>query len=148
MLLPSGKLDGVAVFQSGESEGPEGFFDNRVPVTPRPTDAGGNILLDRHVGKQGVILEQIPHVPLLRRQVDLSLGIKQDFSVEDDAPLIGLLDARDAFQRHALAAAGGSEQSQNFIFRLKPYVQGEFPERLPPSSEIFAVCSGDSLAAN
>ncbi len=40
-------------------------------------------------------------------------------------PAVGRLDARDALERHALAAAGGAQQADHAAFRLKLRAQRE-----------------------
>ena len=45
--------------------------------------------------KQGVILEHITDFPLLRRQIDFFLRIKQHLAVKDNPPLIRLFDSGD-----------------------------------------------------
>ena len=74
-----------------------------------------DILPDRHARKQSVMLEQIADPALLGRQVDPAFRIKQHPPVQHDPSPVRFLDPCDAFQRHALAAAGSAQDSQEFI---------------------------------
>ena len=78
LLLASGKLMGPVLFQTGQ---PHAFdhFSNGLFLFLFILFMGqsaGNILLHSHIGKQRVILEQISHLPFLRRKIDLSLAVK------------------------------------------------------------------------
>lgn len=65
------------------------------PVHPEGQAAKGaaDVLPDRHIGKERILLEQIPVPALLRRQIDVLFAVRA-------------LDARDALERPALAATG------------------------------------------
>ncbi len=93
-----------------------------------PVEAAQNVLPHRHIGKQGVILEQIPHPPLLRRQVDPFFRIKQRLPVQHDGSPVRPFDARDALQGHAFAAAGGPQQAQHTAPGLEPGGEAEIPQ--------------------
>ena len=67
---------------------------------------------------------------LLGRQVDSGFTVKQHPAVQHDPPPIRGHDPRDAFEGHALAAAGGPQQGQRFRLRLKADVQMEIPQLL------------------
>ena len=58
--------------------------------------ACADVLLDRHVGKQRVLLKQVADFSLLRRQVDLLFAVEQDAPVQFNVTLIGPYDARNA----------------------------------------------------
>ena len=72
-------------------------------------DAAEDVFLHRHIGEQGVVLEKIPQLPLLWRQVDPLFAVKQHPVMKHDPPPIRGHDPRDAFEGHALAAAGGPQ---------------------------------------
>ena len=93
-------------------------------------DAAEDVLLDGHVGKERVLLEEIADPALLRREVDLFFAVKEHAAVQHDAPAVGCDDAGDALERHALAAAGRAEQRQRFILRLEFRLQMERAETL------------------
>ena len=80
-----------------------------------PVGTGPNVLQHRHVGKQGVVLEHQPRVPLLGGEIDSLFGVEQHHIVHHDPPLVRSLDARDALEGHALAGTGGTQQGQRFI---------------------------------
>ena len=108
-------------FQTGELQHFERF--------PQAPLAGGLILFrvqaaqdvffHRHMGKQGIVLEQIANLPFLRRQVDAASGIEQRFTVQHDPAFVRLFHAGDTFERHAFAAAGGAQQAGNSVRSLK-----------------------------
>ena len=61
-----------------------------------PVGTGPNVLQHRHVGKQGVILEHQPRMPLLGRQIDMLFRIEQHHIVHHDPAPVRLFDAGDA----------------------------------------------------
>ena len=81
------------------------------------------ILTHRHIGKQRIILKQITHLPLLRRKIHPRRRIIQHTAVQHDASFIRLFDARDALERHALAAARCAQQPQNAAVLLESTFQ-------------------------
>ena len=106
----------------------------------------------RHVGEQGILLEEIPHPPLLGRQVDLGGAVEEGHAVQHDAPPVRGQDPRHTPERHALSAAGGTQQRQGLPLRFKLDLQMEVPhglfdlyiqphQRLPPFSDRCRVSS-------
>ena len=91
--------------------------------------ACADVLLDRHVRKQRVLLKQAADLSLLRRQVDFLFAVEQDATVHLNMPLIRSHDARDAPQCHALAAAGGAEQRHHFPLGSEVHFQVKITER-------------------
>ena len=127
LLLPAGKLGGVALgkrlqphgaqhFGAGGTAGGWVFF--RLQSTK-------DILLHSHIGEQGVVLEQQSHAPLLRRQVDVPVTVKQHPPVQHDASAIRLYNACNASQCHAFAAAGSAQQSGGGVAGGKGSTEGE-----------------------
>ena len=127
LLLSAGKLGGVALgkrFQphgaqhlsAGGAAGGGVFFR---------LQAAEDILFYGHVGEQGVVLEQQSHAPLLRRQVDVPVTVKQHPPVQHDASAVRLYDACNAPQGHAFAAAGSTQQSSRGVAGGKGGAEGE-----------------------
>ena len=56
-----------------------------------------DVVGNRHIREKGKILKEIADAPLLRRQVDALVAVKQNAAVEHNAPLVRPLKARDAF---------------------------------------------------
>ena len=56
--------------------------------------------------------------------------VEQHAPVQFDAAFVGLFDARDALERHALAAAGGAQQAGHAVFRREAHVKAERPQLL------------------
>ena len=127
LLLPAGKLGGVAFCQLFQPHGAQHFGAGSAAggwVFFR-LQAAKDILLHSHVGEQGVVLEQQSHAPLLRRQVDVLCTVEQHPPVQHDASAVRLYDARDAPQCHAFAAAGSSQQSGGGVAGGKGGAEGE-----------------------
>ena len=82
-----------------------------------------DILPCGHVRKQCIVLEQISHAPLPRRQIDLLLRIEKHPAVQHDPAAVRLFNPGNACQRHALAAAGSAQKAQKFLFTGKRGVQ-------------------------
>ena len=84
-----------------------------------------DILLYGHIGEQGVVLEQQPHAPLLRRQVDVLCTVEQHPPVQHDAPAVRLYNACNTPQCHAFTAAGSAQQGGGGVAGGKSGAQGE-----------------------
>ena len=87
--------------------------------------AAEDVLPHRHVEEQGVVLEQVPHMPLLGLEVDAPFRVEEGHAVQDDAAPVGLLNARDALEGEALAAAAGPQQPRDAALGLKAGAEGE-----------------------
>ena len=126
LLLPAGELRGMLFLQALQPEHPELFRGQRALFRPAPrADAAENVLLNGHVGKERVLLEEIADPALLRREVDLLFAVEEHAAVQHDPAAVGRHDAGDALERHALAAAGGPEQRQRFVRYLEFRLQTE-----------------------
>ena len=79
----------------------------------------------RHVGEQGVLLEQVSHPALLGRQVDPRLGVVEHPAVQHDAFPVRLLDAGDALQGQAFAAAAFPQDGEDLVLHVEGGFQGE-----------------------
>ena len=89
----------------------------------------GNVLGHRHVGEEGVILEEIAYFPLLRGQVNATLRVEEYLIIQHNAAPVGFFDPGDALEGEALAAARGTQQAGDLAaFRFKGAVQLEFTE--------------------
>ena len=107
LLLAAGKARGVGALFAGELDHGDGLGHLLVDHVLRGLlhlEAEGDVLLDRHVGEQAVLLEHHADVALARRHVGDILA------VEDDGALGDLLQARKAAQQGGFAAAGGAKQ--------------------------------------
>ena len=130
LLLPAGQLVRTAVFQPFQLEQRQHAAHLLFPagLVRFPAQAAQDVLPHRHVGEQCVILKQIAHLPLLGRQVNFFVGIKQRHAVQHDAALVRRFHTGDAFQGQAFAAAGGPQQAQHgggVVLGLKADVQRE-----------------------
>ena len=127
LLLSAGKLGRVALGKRFQPHGAQHFgaggaAGGRVFFC---LQAAEDILLHGHVGEQGVVLEQQPYAPLLRRQVDVLCTVKQHPPVQHDASAVRLYDACNASQCHAFAAAGSTQQSGGGVAGGKGGAEGE-----------------------
>ena len=73
----------------------------------------GNILLHRHLGEEGVALKQQADPPLLGRQINAGLAVKQNPLAQNDAPAIRADQACQTPQGQTFAAARGAQQAQD-----------------------------------
>ena len=149
LLLPAGKLSRKMVFQSLQVEPFDHFPDpvpapgafssaSAIPVPAAPAGAPetrGDVLFDGHRRKQGVVLEHVAHVSLLRFQIDLFRGVEKEMvrrlivaGPDHDPSPVRLFDAGDAFERHAFAAAGRPQNPDTSRIAGKCYVELEIPE--------------------
>ena len=111
LLLSARKLAGQLVLLPGELHELQCMRDARRDFgvgQPAHLEAEADVLRDRHVRKQRVVLEHHAEAALFRRQrVDARL-------VEPDAAARQLHQAGDAVERRRLAAAGRPEQRDEF----------------------------------
>jgi hypothetical protein len=109
--LPTGKLDGLAVADVRQPDDPEHFFDSALPFGARHAfhaEAVPDVLRDRHVWEQRVVLEDGVDVALIRRAVgDVDAG-------ELNPSCVRALEACDEAKRCGLAGAGGPEEREEF----------------------------------
>src|SRR5450830_13930 len=80
----------------------------RARVEPAAAQAEAHVLAHRQVREQRVILEQVSHVALLRRQIDAGGRIEQRTAIQADMPRVRRKQSGNRFQGHALAGAGGA----------------------------------------
>ena len=126
LRLSAGELRGIALLQPLEPEAAQLLRRGLLLFRARAgADAAEDVLLHRHVREEGVLLEQVPHAAALGREVDAALAVKKRLAVEDDAAAVGRHDARDALERHALAAAGRAEQRRRPVFGFELHAQRE-----------------------
>lgn len=125
--LPARKLGRAQGFQPLQLQLGQHLPHNGVLLGPGTPAAGAaaDVFVYRHGGEQGVLLEQVPHPPLLGRQVDARFGIKEHPSIQQDAPPVGALDARNALQGQAFAAAGSPQQPGDGRVGIQPGPQPE-----------------------
>ena len=142
LLLPAGELPRLLVRHRLQLELMELFRYLSFPAGLVP-HRRGDVLPHRHVGEQGILLEQVPHLPLLGRQVDFGSAVVESDAVQDDLSRIRRQDAGDALEGHGLAAPGGPQQGQRLVLCLKSDGQVKIPQlflnvhrkghyRLPP----------------
>ena len=95
-----------------------------------PAQAAEDIGPHAHVGKERIVLKQIAHPARLGRQIDAALRIKEGHAVQHNSAPVRLLNAGDAFERHALAAAGSPQQAGDASVRFKGSMQLKVPQLL------------------
>ena len=127
LRLPAGELGGPKPLQPLQPHHGHRVLEQSLLFAPvrLPAQAAQDILRHRHIGKQGVALEQVAHPTPLRRQVDALFAVEQSLTVQDDAPPVGPLDPGDALEGHALAAARGAQQAQHAALGFEPDLEEE-----------------------
>ena len=109
--LPDGPNHVVRPLQDAdEGGGPAGLQVELRQLLLDVAQTEGDVLVDRHVGPQGVVLEQEAHLPLIGRDVDASVGVEHHLVANGDAAAGGGLQPGDHAQRGGLAAARGAQQ--------------------------------------
>ena len=84
LLLSAGELMGILVLQPFQLEVLYLFLCH--PLFILPPDSAAYVLFDRHIGKKGVILKKISHLPVPGLQVDLLL---REMCIRDSARGLG-----------------------------------------------------------
>ena len=83
-------------------------------------EAEGDVLVDRHVGPERIVLEQEADLALVGRDVDAEVAVEDDLVADRDAARRRGLQTRDHAERRGLAAAGRTEQrDERVIFNGK-----------------------------
>ena len=78
LALPAGKLSRARLGQMADTEPLE-------ELALATASGVGDVLLDRHVGEQGVLLEHEPDSASLRRKIDSTLSVEQHLLANPDA---------------------------------------------------------------
>ena len=77
------------------------------------------VLAQRHVREQGVVLKHVSAVAGLWRRADACRTVEENFIVEQNAAFIRTHEAGDQIERERLAGPAGSEENRNAGGRLK-----------------------------
>src|SRR5450830_382969 len=130
LALAARQLVGILVRQLLQMKGVQPLVDffqpgARTRIKPAPAQAKTHVLAHRQMREQGVILEQVSHIALLRRQVDAGGGIEQGAPVQADMALAGRKQAGNRFQGHALAGAGRAKDGDALAAGRALHVQVE-----------------------
>ena len=125
LFLPAGQLARKPVLKICDAE----LFEERIRGGPCGFSAHTrqNILTDSHVREQGIILEHIARVPLLRDQIDLLRGVKQNSAAKRDGSLVRALDPGDTLESHRFAAPGRPQQREDPVLSLQICLKEEIP---------------------
>lgn len=115
LLLSAGEPSGIGVFKPVQGETRDVFGEDALLFRVRVHECEDDVLAHGHVRKEGIVLKEVADVPLLRRQVDALRAVKERTPVEDDAPAVRVFESRDAFERHALAAARCAEEGEGRV---------------------------------
>ena len=129
LLLPAGELPRLLVRHGLQPELPQ-LLRHLCLAAALVPHGRGDVLPHRHVGEQGVLLEQVSHPTPLGRQVDPGGAVIQGDAVQLDVPLVRRQDTRHTFEGHGLAAPRGSQQGQRLVPGLEPDLQPEIPQLL------------------
>ena len=69
------------------------------------------------------MLEQVPYLSFLWRQIDPSAAVKEDSIIPSDLPPVRPHKPGHSLEGHALPAAGGPQYAQASALRLKAKIQ-------------------------
>ena len=131
LLLTTGKLQGVALFQSAKPEARELTFDERIALSLEhfTRNARCDIRLHGKVREELVILEQQRALTLLGRKIHGCLLARSlveiRLAIHDDLARIRRFDTGDAAQRERLAAPRGAQEAERFVRSFKGNFQIE-----------------------
>ena len=130
LLLTAGKLMRIALDQLRQAEVLDDVLRDGGSFSPIPLPSctGADVLQHRHIGKQRVVLEQQTRVALLGGEIDSLFRVEERHAVYHDPAPVGLFDARDTFERHALAAARGAQEGDHLVAAGKMHIQPESTE--------------------
>ena len=127
LLLAARKSRGIAVGKVGQAKDTQIAFGKlfaRCGVAGI-LNAGTNVIGNRHIGKQLIVLEQQGALAFLGRQVDARGRVEEGHAIDDDLALIGRLHAGDAAQGTALTASGGAKQRHPLLAGFQLNVEGK-----------------------
>ena len=111
LLLPAGKLGRIVVFQAFQTKTVKQGRNNLISVCLLPGNACRDILRGCHRRKEGIILEQVSDLPLLRLHVNPLFRIKEHMISHGNLSLIRAQDPCNHFQRHAFTSSGSAKDS-------------------------------------
>ena len=114
LLLSAGEKRHVPLLvslQVHQGEHSRHFLADDVLARLFDPEAEGDIVVNVHVGEQGVALEHGVDLPPVGRHLVDALA------VEDHGPFVLLQEAAEDAEQRCLSAAGGPEESDEFIFR-------------------------------
>ena len=114
LLLPAGELPRLPVRRRLQLELPQ-LLRHLCLAAGLVPHGCGDVLPHRHVGEQSVLLEQVPDLPPLGRQVDSGGAVVKGNTVQLDVSLVRRQNAGDALEGHRLAAPRGPQQGQRLI---------------------------------
>ena len=113
LALAAGELGRQPALQPLELDEPEELVDPRPHLGLRAAadhQPEGDVLRDRHVAEEGVVLEDEADVPIPRRRVRRALPGEQDLAA------VRPFDARDDAEDGALAAPRGAQERDELAF--------------------------------
>jgi len=91
----------------------------------------GHIIVDAHMGEQGIALKDISYSSGLGRQIDSQIGIKKRPAIQSDPAPVGAVQAGDEIEKGGLAAAVVAHQHQCLaLFYIQSELQIEIPQPL------------------
>ena len=105
-----------------------GIFQHRLPGSLAPVllfvfQSIEHVFAYCHVGKQGIILEEIADVPLFSSDIYLISMTEKNLVVNGDFPVIRSDDTGQTVEYGRLSRAGGAFYDQEFVFHGEFHVQ-------------------------
>ena len=84
-----------------------------------------DVLLDRHVREQRVVLEDEPDAAMLGRERDAGRGVEQHLAVEHDPPALRPDESRDRAQHGRLPRPGRADQREGLTTEREGQLEPE-----------------------
>ena len=113
LLLTAGELVGIAapiLLDPHGLEGPHDRLFDLILLHLLDLQAEGHVLEHRHVGPEGVALEDQVEAPLAGGFIESLVRVDDHLVVDGHGAVLGLLQPGDDPKRGGLAAAGGAQQ--------------------------------------
>ncbi len=117
LLLASREVTGCCFGEVSYPDEVEGVLDPSCSLAlVEAADAVGGVVRDREVREQGVALDQVPYVPLLRGHASARFGVEEHATIQLDTSLVRVEQAGQEAEHRALATPGVADQGE----RLRP----------------------------
>ena len=128
LLLSAGEPCGIGIFKPLQGEPRDVFGEDALLFRVRAREREDDVFTHGHVRKEGVVLKEVADIPLLRREIDALRTVEERAPAQDDTSAVRALEPRDAFERHALAAARCAEEGEGRVPEGEIRVQREIAQ--------------------
>jgi len=131
LTLPSGKKSGMAGGKVSDFEYVQCLVDPSAVGLVEPSEkigfqAEGEVVKNRQVRKQGIVLEQVTDAACCHRTIRHLAPVEPGAAIHHDMALIRCHESRNGHERHAFSCSRRPEKYQPRIVRFELDVQFEF----------------------